>query len=363
MNKIIKIIICIVIILIISISLLIYFKNNKLIGSGIFEDWIKHKKETNNMGWYYKTYEILQPESIGAFVQWKLHIARPKNNDYEKVINIVDKVITNYRENNPNAKINWKINCQNLIDRNTIIELINKCNIHYNESDSNYEIYLKIIQFILTNAERYQNLILKNKSAEEKIELNNFYNILNAIESYKFITIYVDINYSLITKINRIDFESINNENINEISIILNNEFNKNNIQFEKIYSEYYVYSGIYTRLSNVIENESDIIDRYIPFISDYIYNSYKQTYNMSKTKSFSFGLSLMKETANRRNNRIDLTIGKSKITDDNGIKHPFTDLYYFDKNEQLITLPKCISLINRKLTTIININLNELNK
>ena len=122
---------------------------------------------------------------------------------------------------------------------------------------------------------------------------NDIDKLANSIELNKFITIYCDEKF------------------INDLAEKIHEKFEKSKYDFYNMYTEYYIYPGIYTRLSETqtIENNKEcLINRYTPAI-------FKSTFDYY-------------------------------LKDHENIVHPFdNDLWYND-----IKLPKNINEINSKL-------------
>jgi len=148
--------------------------------------------------------------------------------------------------------------------------------------------------------------------------IRNYRNLANDIENNKFITIYVP------------------ESEINEFANNLNDEFKKNNIEFENLYTEYKIHDGIYTRLAETSEQYGDEINRYTPYITRKTFLEYVEQYKFN----YNF------------ENVIDTQI-----------KHPFDNLYYYNfdsLNDEYILLPKNIIDINKRLPKILRFNLND---
>ena len=159
----------------------------------------------------------------------------------------------------------------------------------------------------------------------------SFVNNANIIEANKLITIYSTYP-DLIT--------------LDEIASLLNYEFKKEKIEFYKIYSEFKIYDGIYTRLSENVDEIDNKLNRYSPLISEKIITGYMNSIKYEHVDIVNINI-------NKYDDIINIIKGLTAGVNDEEIEnicHPFTKLYYFDINDNEIELPKKLININKCL-------------
>jgi hypothetical protein len=369
---------------------------NKCIESGIIDTSKK-----------YKDTPIIY---FGKWIYWKLHIAFPKNiENREKVIKIVNQVLNNYSIAWKFHQRYNKMDFVPIQSMKEYLELLNQVKLADNECKAKYETYNKyneirmdindlkraISNKNIDNIKTYEsksfdmplvyecmkNNVFKykyyysgkfneesqklfdectikdiierakiNKSTSlDIIHLNllckgcdividdyfnsykKFRNNANTIEASKLITIYSTYPDSI---------------SLDEIASLLNYEFKKENIEFHKIYSEFKIYDGIYTRLSENVNEIDNKLNRYTPLISEKIIigytNSIKYNYKNENIKDVGKYDDIMNIIKN-----LTVRINDEEIKE---IEHPFNKLYYFDINDNEIELPKKLIDINKCL-------------